>query len=37
MVENAHPAIILWPRGDSTWLPLFAVDKIERKLIEVYT
>lgn len=33
--ESADPAIIMWPRGDSIWLPLFVVEKIERKLIEV--
>lgn len=31
MTESANPAIIMWPRGDSIWLPLFAVTRIERK------
>ncbi len=33
--ESANPAIILWPRGDSIWLPFFAIERIERATIYV--
>ena len=35
VVDSANTAIIMWPRGDAIWLPMFAVEKIERKRIEV--
>jgi hypothetical protein len=33
--ESANPAVILWPHGDSIWLPFFAIDRIERATIYV--